>query len=119
MCPSVILLPEISSFHVETTVQIFAHIGAEPYTSFKIWKTLLFLKILHPQADLLWQMPHPGEAKMKKFPKNARGDGGWVGLELTVPLSIPIQRIDGGVHVMVFRTGFPDGKGRGIFYLKC
>ena len=32
----------------------------------------------HPRADLLQQMPHPGEDKVVKCPTNARGDArGW------------------------------------------
>ena len=41
----------------------------------------------HPQADLLRQMPHPGEAKAVKCLKNARGGGGGdARLKLTEPL---------------------------------
>ena len=30
----------------------------------------------HPRADLLPQIPHPGEDKVVKRPTNARGGGG-------------------------------------------
>ena len=30
----------------------------------------------HPRADLLLQMPHPGEDKVVKCPTNAQGRGG-------------------------------------------
>ena len=70
-----ILLFVISCLKMATVVQIFAHVGVEPYDTFKFGKTELFLTMSHPWADLLWQMPHPGEGKVKKSPTNARGEG--------------------------------------------
>ena len=34
----------------------------------------------HPQADLLQQMPHPGEEKAVKCPTNTQGGGGRGGM---------------------------------------
>ena len=53
-------------------------INNEACTSFKIEKIKLPLTMPHPRADLLSQMPHPGEDKVVKCPKNAWGDAcGW------------------------------------------
>ena len=48
----------------------------EARTSFKIEKIKLPLTMPHPRADLLPRMPHPGEDKVVKCPKNAWGGGG-------------------------------------------
>ena len=45
-------------------------------SAFKIEKIKLPLTMPHPQADLLPQMPHPGEDKVVKCPTNAPGGGG-------------------------------------------
>ena len=45
-------------------------------TSFKIEKIKLSLTMPHPRADLLPQMPHPGEDKVVKCLTNTRGGGG-------------------------------------------
>ena len=42
-----VLLFIISCLQVETIVQIFAHVGVEPYATFKVWKTKLFLTMPH------------------------------------------------------------------------
>ena len=47
----------------------------EAFTSFKIEKIKLPLTMRHPRADLLPQMPHPGEDKVVKCPTNAREGG--------------------------------------------
>ena len=49
-------------------------------TSFKIEKIKLPLTMPHPLADLLPQMPHPGEDKVVKCPTNSRGGGGGGGV---------------------------------------
>ena len=51
------------------------HVGVEPYATFKVRKTELFLTMPHPRADL-WQMPHRGEVEVNKCPTNARGGDG-------------------------------------------
>ena len=51
-------------------------INNEACTSFKIEKMKLPLTMPHPRADLLPQMPYPGEDKDVKCPINARGGGG-------------------------------------------
>ena len=56
-------------------MQIFAHVGVEPYATFKVQKTELLLTMPHPRVDLVWQMPHRGEGEVKKCPTNARGGG--------------------------------------------
>ena len=57
-------------------MQIFAHVGVEPYATFKVRKTELFLTMPHSRADLFWQMPHRGKAEVKTCPTNARGEMG-------------------------------------------
>ena len=59
-------------------------INNEACTSFKIEKRKLLLTMPQPRADLLPQMPHPGEDKVVKCPTNARG--GCALLELTESL---------------------------------
>ena len=46
-------------------------------------KIKLPLTMPHPRADLLPQMPHPGEDKVVKCPTNARGEHprSWVGID--------------------------------------
>ena len=44
--------------------------------SFKIKEIKLPLAMSYPRADLLPQMPHPGEDKVVQCLKNARGVGG-------------------------------------------
>ena len=64
------------------------HVGLGACTSFKIKKIKLPLTMPLPRADLLLQMPHPGEGKVVKCPTNARGVGGGrvsAHLELTQP----------------------------------
>ena len=54
-------------------------INNEACTSFKIEKIKLPLMVL-PRANLLPQMPQPGEDKVVKCPTNApEGSGGWGG----------------------------------------
>ena len=67
-----ILLYVISSSQVETIVQIFVHVEVELYATLKVRKTELFLTMLHPRADPLWEMPHRWEGEVKKCPTNAR-----------------------------------------------
>ena len=66
-------------------------INNEACTSFKIENIKLHLTMPHPRADLLRQMPHPGEDKAVKCPTNAQGAGVGVGecarLEFTEPLA--------------------------------
>ena len=58
-----ILLFVISRSQAETIiVQIFAHVGVEPYATFKDRK----IKLPHPRGDPLWQMTHSVEGKEKK-----------------------------------------------------
>ena len=56
-------LSVISRSKVETIVQICAHVGVEPYATFKV------------RADLLWQRPHRGEEEVR----NSRQMPGWDG----------------------------------------
>ena len=70
-----VFLSVISRSQVETIVQIFAHVGVEPYATFKVRKTELFLTMPHPRTDLLWQMPHRRKEEVEKYLANARGDG--------------------------------------------
>ena len=48
-----VLLFVISRSQVETVVQIFGHVGVEPYATFKVRKTELLLTMPHPRADHL------------------------------------------------------------------
>ena len=58
-------------------------------TSFEIEKIKLPLTMPHPRADLLPQMPHPGEEKVVKFPTNAQGGGEMhaIGIDRAIILS--------------------------------
>ena len=70
----IFLLFVISHLQVQTIVQIFVHVGVEPYATFKERKTKLYLTPPHPRADLHSQCPTVGKGKcMKKCPTNARG----------------------------------------------
>ena len=58
---------------VETIVQIFGHIGVEPYATLKVRKTVFFfLTMAHPWVDLHSEMPHHGEGEVIKCATNAR-----------------------------------------------
>ena len=67
-------------------MQIFAHVGVEPYATFKVRKTELSSPMPHPRADLLWQMPHRGEGEVIKCPPNARGEMGALGIDRGITL---------------------------------
>ena len=69
-------------------------------TSFKIENIKLPLTIPHPRADLLPQMPHPGEDKVVKCPTNTRG--GCTRLELTEPLA-PRAKANGRTNHVITR----------------
>ena len=59
-----IVLSVISRSQVETILKIFAHVGVEPFATFKVSKTELFLTMPHPKADLLWRMSHCGKGEV-------------------------------------------------------
>ena len=67
-----ILFFVISRSQLQTIiVQIFAHVGVEPYATFKARK----IKLPHPLADPLWQMTHSVEGKEKNARQMPGRDG--------------------------------------------
>ena len=60
--------------------------------SFKIEKIKLPLTMPHPGADLLPQMPHPGEAKVVKCPTNAGGGGGACAVGIGGAITLIVQQ---------------------------
>ena len=78
-------------------------INNEACTCFKIEKIKLPLTMPHPRADLLWQMPHPGEDKVvqcRQMPRcGGRGKGMHeVGIDRAIRFNVINWRL-GNVHV--------------------
>ena len=58
-----VLLSFISRSQEETIVQIFAHVGIEPYATFKARRMELFLTIPHPGMTSFGKCPTVGKKK--------------------------------------------------------
>ena len=80
-CTMHILLSVLSCSQVETTVQIFAHVGVEPYATFKVWKTKLFLTMPTPRLTF-GKRPTVGR-RSEKCPTNK-----WAGIDQAITICL-------------------------------
>ena len=67
-----VLLSVISSSQVKTIVQISAHVGVEPFATFKVWRAELFLTMAYPGPT--FRKAPPWGRRSVEVPNKYRGD---------------------------------------------